>query len=377
MALKSVPLAIVTLLLVMFRLPMQAADAAPAYAGRGAYSVGVMDFSVEQGDYTLNATMWYPALNPDGAEARFTYSLNGLVTEGQAMLEAHPDAANGPYPVIIYSHGLFGARFESIEYVEHLASWGFVVMAADHVGSTFFDTTSAEDVVRSFGYRPQDVTRLIDHAEAINAEGIFAGLVEMDAIGVTGFSFGGYTSLLASGAVMDSAALADACETVTPAENALCDAGNLQLLAETVGLDALPQGLWQPVADERVKAVVAMAPCCVDLLGTAGTAEITVPMLVMAGTADTTAPAERNGELAYENASSTERALVLIEDAGHEVYLDIYSGEIARAHDLIQHFATGFFLTQLKGDAEAAALLTPGSVNFDEITYSAVGMSAE
>ncbi len=376
---QSVPFVLVMLALLTLWLPVQAApaDMEPVYAARGPHSVGVVDFTVEQGDYTLNATLWYPALNPDGAAASHTYSLNGLVTEGQALLEAQPETANGPYPLIIYSHGLFGARFESIHYVEHLASWGFVVMAADHIGSTFFDTTSAAGVVRSFGYRPQDVTRLIDYAEAINTEGAFAGFVDTNAVGVTGFSFGGHTALLAGGAVMDSTAIAAACEGVSPQENALCDADNQQLLAETTGLDAIPQGLWQSVGDDRVKALVPLAPCCVDLLSTIGLAEVTVPMLVIAGTADTTAPAERNGALAFENISSNERALVLIEEAGHEVYLDIYTGEIVRAHDLIQHFATAFFTAQLKGYAEAAALLDPATVHFAEITYTAVGITAE
>jgi predicted dienelactone hydrolase len=360
-------------------LPVQAApaDMEPVYAARGPHSVGVVDFTAEQGDYTLNATLWYPALNPDGAEASHTYSLNGLVTEGQALLEAQPETANGPYPLIIYSHGLFGARFESIHYVEHLASWGFVVMAADHIGSTFFDTTSAEDVVRSFGYRPQDVMRLIDHTEAINAEGVFAGLMDMNAVGVTGFSFGGYTTLLAGGAVMDSSAIDAACEGVSPQENALCETTNLQLLAETVGLDVIPQGLWRPMADERIKAVVALAPCCVNLFGTEGLAELTIPLMVIAGTADTTTPVEQNGTVAFESASSEESALVLIEDAGHEVYLDIYTGEIARAHDLIQHFTTAFFMSQLKDDSTATALLAPIAVNVPEITYTSIVITAE
>jgi len=176
-------------------------DAAPAYGTRGERVVGVMNVTIEGEAYPLNTTLWYPALNPDEAQDSYTYKLNGLVTEGQALPDALPDRANGPYPLIIYSHGLFGARFESIHYAKHLASWGFVFMAADHVGSTFFDTTSAQDVVRSFGTRPQEVTRLIDYAEAINAEGAFDGLMNPEAVGISGFSFGGYTALLAPSAV--------------------------------------------------------------------------------------------------------------------------------------------------------------------------------
>ncbi|MEL7436717.1 MAG: hypothetical protein AAFN11_22450, partial [Chloroflexota bacterium] len=314
-------------------------DETPTYGLRGVHSIGVVDFIIEQDDYNLNATMWYPALNSNEIEESYTYDLNGLVTAGQAIHDALPEIGDEPYPLIIYSHGLFGSRFESTHYIEHLASWGFVVIAADHTGSTFFDTTSPYDVVQSFGYRPQDITRLIDYAETINAEGEFAGLLDMTAIGVTGFSFGGYTALLAGGAVIDSAALTIACEGVSTEQNALCDPGYQQLLAETIGLDDIPEGLWQSTVDERITAIVSLAPCCVDILGADGLVSVTMPLMVIAGTADTAAPPEYNGIVAFDNVSSETSALVLIEDAEHDIYTDSYNGAIVRAHDLIQHFA--------------------------------------
>lgn len=377
-SLKSASTLIMLGLFMALGLNIQAqSDEAPTYALRGSYSVGVVDFTIEQEDYSLNATMWYPALNPDNAEEIYTYDLNGLVTAGQAIQDALPRLTNEPYPLIVYSHGLFGARFESTYYLEHLASWGFVVIAADHIGSTFFDTTSPDDVVQSFGYRPQDITQLIDYAETINIEGEFAGLLDMNAVGITGFSFGGYTALLSGGAVIDSTALLTACEGVSTEENALCDPSYQQMLAETVGLDAVPQGLWQSAVDERIKAIVPLAPCCVDILGADGLASMTMPLMVIAGTADTTAPAERNGIVAFDNADSETRLLVLIKDAGHDIYLDIYNGEIVGAHHLIQHFATAFFMTHLKNDTNATAVLDPSVVNFAEIIYTAVGINTE
>lgn len=349
----------------------------PTYAPRGAHTAGVLDVMVGEGDDSLNATVWYPALNPDNSEERYTYDLNGLLTVGQALDSAQPDPSAGPYPVIVYSHGLFGARFESTRYIEHLASWGFVVIAADHLGSTFFDITSAADVLQSFGRRPQEVTRLIDHLEALNTEGDFAGLLDMESVGVTGFSFGGYSALMVGGAVLNSEAIIAICDGVSPEANALCGADNRQLLAETVGLAAVPDGLWPSVADERVKTVVLLAPCCVDFMGVDGLADFTLPTLVIGGSADTGAPVERHGRVVFDHVSSEARALAVIDGAGHEVYLDIYTGEIVRAHDLIAHLATAFFSAQLKGDSDAAAQLDPSAVEFPEISYTAVGLDAE
>lgn len=42
--------------------------------------------------------------------------------------------------------------------------------------------------------------------------------------------------------------------------------------------------------------------------------------------------------------------------------------DMARAHDLINHFTTAFLLAELKGDAEAAAL-APEKITFPGITY--------
>jgi len=57
-----------------------------------------------------------------------------------------------------------------------------------------------------------------------------------------------------------------------------------------------------------------------------------------------------------------------LEGAGHEVYLDIYDDDTV--HDLIKHFATAFFLAQLKGDTEAANALDPSTVNVAGAMFS-------
>ena len=44
-----------------------------------------------------------------------------------------------PYPVVFFSHGLGGARVQSINYTTHLASRGYVVLSADHVGRRMTD----------------------------------------------------------------------------------------------------------------------------------------------------------------------------------------------------------------------------------------------
>jgi hypothetical protein len=115
---------------------------APPFGLRGPYAVGVRDLVIEptrEGDRTISVTVWYPALNPDNQPEYTTYLLDfknpnfaDFAIGGAALRNAEPDGGGGPYPLVIYSHGLTLFRQVSSYLTEHLASWGFVVIAGDH-----------------------------------------------------------------------------------------------------------------------------------------------------------------------------------------------------------------------------------------------------
>src|SRR5687768_5421843 len=109
---------------------------APTYALRGKNAVGRMDFVFGVEDGTLKGTAWYPALNPDELPEEVTYQESLARVEGHALRDAEPNRENAPYPLVVFSHGLGGFRFQSVFLMEHLASHGFVVIATEHPGST-------------------------------------------------------------------------------------------------------------------------------------------------------------------------------------------------------------------------------------------------
>jgi predicted dienelactone hydrolase len=108
--------------------------------------------------------------------------------------------APGPFPLVVYSHGSGGIRFENLELAVHLASHGYVVVSADHPGDTLLDP--GDDMNSVLTNRPLDVSFLIDQFLAFDQESgnFFAGAIDADRIAVAGWSYGGYTALaLAAG----------------------------------------------------------------------------------------------------------------------------------------------------------------------------------
>jgi predicted dienelactone hydrolase len=123
----------------------------------------------------------------------------------------------------------------------------------------------------------------------------------------------------------------------------------------------------------------------------AGLAGISVPVMAIGGTADTGTPYMWGTHPTYEHVSSPTKARVSFENAEHMIFASTCEAlpwfaeigfyefcsdavwDVDRAHDLINHFTTAFLLSELNQDADAAATLTPDSVQFPGVTYEAQG----
>jgi dienelactone hydrolase len=122
--------------------------------------------------------------------------------------EAHRDAPllreEGPYPVILFSHGSGGIRFQSVFQTPHLASHGYVVISADHEGNTLYDLIIDPDAQKTGGLvnaainRPIDVVFMLEEIKKrhLDPNDRFYQMINSQKIGVTGHSFGGLTSIL-------------------------------------------------------------------------------------------------------------------------------------------------------------------------------------
>lgn len=380
---------------------------APSYALHGPYWVGTQEFVVEpDSDRPLDITVWYPALNPESLEESVVYNLKRvnllvditvpgtqLISIGHALAGAAPDPAGGPYPVVIWSHG-YSAWRQGYSYLpEHLASWGFIVIAPEHLDE--IPSGGIEMHYSNFFTRPLDIDRALAYAEAnLNASGEMAGLIDLEHVAVSGHSFGGWTAVVEGGAQIDTQAWIEWC-SATPGADEIEDCQMLPLLDDMAalrGLDTAPEGLWPPMNNLRVDAIVLNASGLTWQFGDAGLAAVQVPALAIFGDADTTVGDPMLGARgAYLGFSSPQKALVQFQNADHAIFIDKCSAmpwmsemgldflcsdpvwDMDRAHDLINHFTTAFLLDVLKGDVEAHAALSPDAVSFPGIVYEAEG----
>lgn len=126
----------------------------------------------------------------------------------------HPAAGEGPWPVVLFSHGLAGSR-EGYGFLgQRWAAHGYVVIHPDHPGSdtaafrglglrpaaltAALQRATADPAV--LAGRPRLIARLIDALPALEqALPAVAGRLDRSRVGVAGHSFGAWTTLCVAG----------------------------------------------------------------------------------------------------------------------------------------------------------------------------------
>ncbi|HEV7719817.1 MAG TPA: dienelactone hydrolase family protein [Iamia sp.] len=264
-------------------------DDGPALADlaeRGPHGVGSIDLDLDG----RRVVVWYPAADAGAGidEPTGTFDIASLLSpELQAQVPAEmriqypvaaaPGAApatdDGPYPLVLFSHGFAGFPEQSVSLTTHLASWGYVVAAPDHVERSLGGIlgTAAQGVTPSTDPEVLTATADLVALTADDPSSPLDGMVDLERVAVLGHSAG-------AGAAYRTAA-----------------------------------------TDPRIDAVGAYS------LGAGGDEDLgeapTVPALVMLGEADETIPADATREVFAT--MGTPRSLVEIAGAGHLVFSDL------------------------------------------------------
>lgn len=301
----------------------------------------------------LDAQLWFPASEAD--EDLFEYG--GYFTS-VAHEDGVPDCSH-PRPVLVFSHGNTGMRYQSVFLTEHLTSRGWVVIAPDHKFNTFSDYED-DKLGEVMFRRPLDVAASFDWlVDQASSGGLLEGCIDEAAgYAVSGHSFGGFTSSAVAGAVIDPEAVA-----------AYCASHGGWLCSETADWAMEHPGEVADLGDPRVWASVPMAPAGYEAL-MGGLADIGIPGLVLGGSRDTTTPMSSQVRPIFEGWGGRPAYLAEIVDAGHYTFSDACELvptfddceppyiDPTDAHGIINTVTTAF-LGQALGDERYAEWLPP------------------
>jgi predicted dienelactone hydrolase len=268
----------------------------------------------------------------------------------------------GKIPIVVFSHGLASRPEDFRVRAEHLASYGFLVALPQHIGSDFTQAQALLNGLSRYVFlssdfidRPKDISFVLDELERRNPSE-FNGQLDMQSVGVSGHSFGGYTALAVAGVPINFKNL----ETDCRREWSFL---NTSMLLQCRALD-LPRQDYN-FGDPRIKAIAVGNPVNKSVFGVTGLEQLKLPTLLGAGSYDPATPFIFEQVPSFIGIGSQDRYLALIEgqahvdfsqlDAGITNAINSLPGLTLPSPDLIDNYANAtfvaFFQVYLRGDA--------------------------
>ncbi len=169
-------------------------------AAPGPYAIGVTSRTLPEGG---TVEVWYPAVAGSGDTAGYDVSdfLPPAIAElvpadidDSFSIDGTRDAEvadDGPFPIVLFSHGASSFRTQSSHIAGHLASWGIVTASTDHpsrdllngLGGTSEGQPPAADQMRS----------MRTYLTTLDDDPLLGGALDNDRVALGGHSAGGGT----------------------------------------------------------------------------------------------------------------------------------------------------------------------------------------
>jgi predicted dienelactone hydrolase len=328
--------------------PFPLSEPGPYYAGKRTFTFE----DPSRGGRRIGVTVVYPAVRPEGSTG----------PQLLAGADRDPDLSGAPYPLI-----LTGPDGGELLFKTHLATHGFVMAIVRFPESYDYWDFGVID-------HPRDILFALDQIASQPLEGL-EGVIDADHAGVAGYSWEGFYTFTLSGVRIDPERYLSFCAqdpAMVPEMGAwyfgyICNlAKKWDEFVAYVGeeITVSDDGLWQPLTDERIRAIMPMAEYGTWLYSERGLATADRPMFIIAPTEDEYIPYQTETATIFEHVGSPERFLVSFVGRGHMMVAEI------EQMDRINHFATAFFGTYLQGKSEYRDYFSEEFVSqFDDLAW--------
>ncbi len=256
-----------------------------------------------------------------------------------------PAGEDGPWPLLLFSHGNWSTNDKYDRLIEHWTSHGYVVLAPLHMDGAGGYLQGTINMLRygNLGLiqaRVDDLVALLDHLDVVQQQvPALAGRIDSQRVAATGHSFGAF---------------------------------NAQQLGGAAAFDSDEEN-WVNVRDERIRAVVAVSPPgpMFDEIADGSWDQQTVPTLMTTGTWDTNAmfwPDWRMHMLSWETAQPGSQYALVVQGADHYLGNLICRPELDEPpqHDalaMVNTATVAFLNAYLKEDATALDFLRSGQLS--------------
>ncbi|GFE72275.1 alpha/beta hydrolase [Chroococcus sp. FPU101] len=241
----------------------------------------------------------------------------GLASQYQFNADIYlPQNLAKPAPVILISHGFGSLKENFVKLAQHLASYGFIAIIPEHIGSDLQyrrellqgKLSSALSPIEYID-RPRDLSNVIDYLEQLVAnDKSWAKRVNLQQIGVIGDSLGATTVLSIAGAELNIPRLQKVCDT-----KEIIISAALLLQCQARYLPPSEFSLYDP----RIKAVIAAHPLASEIFGPEGMAKIKIPILIAGGNHDIVTPVALEQIHPFIWLQSPNRHLLMYQPGGH------------------------------------------------------------
>jgi len=321
----------------------------------GPYQGGFRNFTFtdqKRNGREVQVTVWYPALKPADANSQFI------------PRNAEADRSEAPYPLI-----LTGSNSGSYLFKSHLASHGFVMVIV-HSPDFSYEAPWNNSVIDA----PLDFLFVLDTLTSDSPEGLEA-VLNTDRVGVAGYSSDGLFSLALGGARINPEYYFSQCAQASTLDPPLssflieyfCQLSNrwdeFSSQVDTE-ISATSDGLWQPTTDDRILAVMPMAPDSAWLYGEEGLAAVNIPALIIAGTDDEDVSYRMTSCYVYEHLVNSDSILISFIGKKHMM---VQNNDVIKR---INHFAVAFFGYYLQASTEYADYFSEDFVaQFDDLAW--------